>query len=139
MMKHQGCPDRESALVFDPTTAPEGLIYHVTFKSDWEGARATGEYRLSTRGARLEEVGFIHGSFANQVQRIGACIFRDASDPLVVLVIDPERLSVRVEVENLEGGDEGFPHMYGPLPTTAVIDVLPARVEQGQLVIARNP
>lgn len=121
--------------MFDPTTAPEGLIYHVTFKRDWEGALATGEYRLSTRGARLADVGYIHGSFANQVQRIGAYVFRDTSDPLVVLVVDPGRLNARVEVENLEGGDEGFPHIYGPLPASAVLDVLPARIEHGQLVI----
>ena len=121
--------------MFDPTTAPEGLIYHVTFERDWEVARGTGEYRLSTRGARLDEVGYIHGSFANQVQRIGAYIFRDTSDPLVVLVIDPARLNARVAVENMEGGVEDFPHIYGPLPTSAVLDVRPARIVQGQLVI----
>lgn len=124
--------------MFDPTAAPEGLIYHVTFARDWDDARATGEYRLSTRGAQLDEVGFIHGSFAHQVQRIGAHVFGDTSDPLVVLVIDPRRLAARVEVENLEGGDEGFPHIYGPLPADAVVEVLPARIEDGQLVIDRS-
>lgn len=123
------------ALVFDPTTAPDGLIYHVTFTRDWEEARAAGAYRLSTRDATLADVGFIHGSFAHQVQRIGTAVFGNTSEPLVVLVVDPARLDARLVVENLEGGDEGFPHIYGPVPTGAVVDVLQARIEHGEIVI----
>ncbi|MGQ0434871.1 MAG: DUF952 domain-containing protein [Microthrixaceae bacterium] len=123
------------AAVFDPTTAPDGLIYHVTRERDWDSARPTGAYRLSTREATLAEVGFIHGSFAHQVRRIGTAVFGDTSEPLVVLVVDPERLDARVVVENLEGGEEGFPHIYGPIPTGAVVDVLQARIEHGEIVI----
>ena len=31
-----------------------------------------GEYRVSTLGATLDEVGFIHGTFRQQVERIGS-------------------------------------------------------------------
>jgi uncharacterized protein (DUF952 family) len=99
------------------------VIYHIAVETDWVDAQASGEYRMSTRGAQLEEVGFIHASFAHQVERIGALLYGDASVALVVLVIDPTRLTSPVKVESLDGGTEEFPHIYGPLPTSAVIDV----------------
>jgi uncharacterized protein (DUF952 family) len=114
-------------------------IYHATFVSDWVHAQSDGQYRLSTRGSRLQDVGFIHASFADQVQRIGALVYADASEPIVVLAIDPGLLDCPVRVENLEGGTEEFPHIYGPLPTTAVVAVLPARFEGRQFVVEGLP
>jgi uncharacterized protein (DUF952 family) len=111
------------------------LIYHVTFASDWRSAQSEGEYTLSTRGARLEDEGYIHASFAHQVERVGTYVFGDAPEPVVVLVIDPGLLDCPVRVENLEGGTEGFPHIYGPLPTAAVVDVHEARLDGNQLVV----
>jgi len=110
-------------------------IYHVTFANDWIDAQRGAEYLLSTRGASLDEVGYIHASFAHQVERVGGAVFRGASQPVVVLVIDTAMLTSPVRVENLEGGTEGFPHIYGPLPTSAVVDVLPARVVGEGLLI----
>ena len=62
---------------------------------------------------------------------IGAAFYADATAPLVVLVIDTDLLNAPVVVENLDGGDEGFPHIYGPLPTTAVVDVRRAGMMEG--------
>jgi uncharacterized protein (DUF952 family) len=120
--------------VTNPASADR--IYHLTFASDWNDAQSTGEYRLSTRGTGLDEVGYIHASFAHQVQRIGAAVYGDVPEPVVVLAIDPTLLGSMVRVENLEGGTEGFPHIYGPLPTSAVVEVLPARVDGGEFVVA---
>ena len=102
---------------------PARFIFHIAFERDWESAEETGTYRVSTRGARLDDVGFIHAGFEHQVPIVGAALYKDASEPLVVLVIDTERLDVPVVVDNLEGGEEGFPHIYGPLPVRAVVDV----------------
>jgi uncharacterized protein (DUF952 family) len=107
-------------------TADDPRIYHVALADDWAEARRIGEYRTSTRGARLEDVGFIHGSFRHQVERIGALVYGDLDEGLVVLVIDPARVHVPVKIENLEGGAEAFPHIYGPLPVDAVMTVLSA-------------
>jgi uncharacterized protein (DUF952 family) len=54
--------------------------------------------------------------------------FRGRTD-LVLLHIDPDRLGVPVRCENLEGGQELFPHVYGPIPLTAVVDVTLFRPE----------
>jgi uncharacterized protein (DUF952 family) len=110
-------------------------IYHVTFASDWTSAQSAGEYTLSTRGARLEDVGYIHASFAHQVERVGTFVFGDASEPVVVLAIAPGLLGCPVRAENLEGDAERFPHIYGPLPTAAVVEVHQARLEGNQLVV----
>ena len=113
----------------------QAWIYHVTFASDWTDAQPRSEYRRSTRGASLDEVGYIHASFAHQVESVGAAVFGGASEPLVVLVIDTAMLTSPVVVEHLEGGTDEFPHIYGPLPTSAVVDVLPARMVDGELRI----
>jgi uncharacterized protein (DUF952 family) len=115
------------------------VILHIAFEADWDEATRTGIYRVSTRGATLDEVGYIHASFEDQVARVGAVLYADVREPLAVLVIDADRLDVPVIVENLEGGDEGFPHIYGPLPTSAVLAVRRARVtSDGRFLITAS-
>jgi uncharacterized protein (DUF952 family) len=47
----------------------------------------------------------------------------EGPDELVVLVVDVERLDVPVRFEAMEPGGEEFPHVYGPIPVDAVVDV----------------
>jgi uncharacterized protein (DUF952 family) len=101
-------------------------LFHIALAEDWAAAQATGEYVTSTRGRTLAEEGFIHCSFADQVDATAARFYADVEDA-VVLRIDPRRLTSRVEVEDLFGTGERFPHVYGPIPVTAVIDVQPLR------------
>ena len=42
------------------------VIFHLALVSDWDAARAAGEYTVSTRGATVAEVGFVHCSTAAQ-------------------------------------------------------------------------
>jgi uncharacterized protein (DUF952 family) len=97
-------------------------IFHIAERSDWEAARASGgPYEISTRGRTLAEVGFIHASRdEEQVRTVQRAFYADLDD-LVLLTIDPEGLDVRDEAV----GDDVFPHIYGPLPIEAVIDVRP--------------
>lgn len=102
------------------------MIFHVTTARDWADAQAAGEYRRSTRGKSFDEVGFIHCSHAHQIDRIRDIVYGDATEPLVVLAIDPDRLHAPVVDESLDGIGELFPHIYGPVPLDAVVDVRPA-------------
>lgn len=98
-------------------------IYHLALQADWSAATdGDTPYRRSTLGRSLEDEGFIHCSFATQVQVIADLVYRGRRD-VVLLVIDPSRLPVEVRVENTNGGDERFPHIYGPLPLEAVVRV----------------
>jgi uncharacterized protein (DUF952 family) len=102
---------------------PLDRIYHLALHAEWYEASASGTaYRRSTLGTTLEEQGFIHCSFADQVQQIADLVYVGRDD-VVLLVIDPALVPHQIEVENLEGGDQLFPHIYGPLPLQAVVAV----------------
>ena len=108
-----------------PWRSPSWL-YHLALSDDWQAARsADADYRISTRGRTLAEVGFIHLSLAHQV---GATVGRFYGDlpagAVKLLVIDPARLQeagLSVRHEPAPGTGELFPHLYGPLPLAAVV------------------
>lgn len=95
------------------------VIYHIATRADWADAVAAGEYRVSTRGRTLEQEGFLHASTLGQVTGVADAFYADAED-LVVLVIDPERLTAPLRYDPVPGADEPFPHIYGPLNLDAV-------------------
>jgi uncharacterized protein (DUF952 family) len=97
-------------------------IFHIAERREWDAARQSGgPYEVSTRGQTLAEVGFIHASRDEEQARTVQRAFYADLDDLVLLVIDPRGLDVRDEPV----GDDVFPHLYGPLPIEAVIDVRP--------------
>jgi uncharacterized protein (DUF952 family) len=97
-------------------------IFHIAERREWDAARQSGgPYEVSTRGLTLAEVGFIHASRDEEQARTVQRAFYADLDDLVLLVIDPQSLDVRDEPV----GDDVFPHIYGPLPIEAVIDVRP--------------
>ncbi len=101
-------------------------IFHLARVEDWDGAAASGEYRVSTLGRTLDEVGFIHASHADQIADVAERFYRDEPGDLVVLEIDDHGLDVREE----DGGTgELFPHLYGPIPVGSVRRVIPAWFE----------
>lgn len=93
-------------------------LFHITGEREWRTTEAAGRYLPGTYYAD----GFIHCSYAHQVVRVANTRFRDRRD-LVLLEIERERMSAEIVDENLEGGSELFPHIYGPLPTAAVVAV----------------
>ena len=101
-------------------------IYHLATLADWKQAQATGAYTTSTLGRSLEEEGFIHACRHDQVPMIRDRYYADVSEPLVVLEIETELLDSEVRDEQV--GDEVFPHIYGPLPVSAVVAWRPARL-----------
>jgi uncharacterized protein (DUF952 family) len=98
-------------------------IFHIATHADWEAARRDGSYTTSTRGRTLAEEGFIHAARAEQVQPVLDRYYTDAGEPLVLLVIDPDRLGAEVRVEPV--GDDTYPHVYGPIEPAAVVEVRP--------------
>jgi uncharacterized protein (DUF952 family) len=109
------------------TMADMDTIYHVALAGDWAAAERIGTYEVSTRGRSLDEEGFIHCAFADQVEAVAARFYADVEDAAVVLRIDPARLSSPIEVEDLYNAGERFPHIYGPVPVSAVVEVRPLR------------
>jgi uncharacterized protein (DUF952 family) len=103
---------------------PPPDIFHITTEADWAHAQAEGAYSLSTRGLTLAQVGFVHCAFGEQVSGVANAFFRGVAK-LVVLRIAIDRLNVEVRYEDLQGGHELFPHVYGPLNLDAVVATMP--------------
>jgi uncharacterized protein (DUF952 family) len=95
-------------------------IFHITSRAAWLAAQATGSYAADS----LASEGFVHCSEAHQYVWVANRRFRGRDD-LVLLHVDPRRLDAEVRYENLEGGEQLFPHVYGPIPARAVIEVTP--------------
>jgi uncharacterized protein (DUF952 family) len=100
-------------------------IFHIATVADWDQARRQGLYTTSTRGRTLAEEGFIHASRGDQWRAVHEHFYADVTEPLVLLVIDPERLAVPVVEEAVPDAGETFPHVYGALEPAAVVQVVP--------------
>ena len=90
-------------------------ILHIARRAEWERAQAVGYYEAPS----LARQGFIHCSLLGQVVRVANHLFKGSRD-LVLLEIDPERLTAGVRFENLEAGEDLFPHVYGCIEIAAV-------------------
>jgi uncharacterized protein (DUF952 family) len=99
-------------------------IFHIATAADWRRTVGTGTYTTSTVGRTLDEEGFIHASRRDQVQGVFDRYYAGLGEDLVLLTIDPARLAeAEVRVEAV--GDDTYPHVYGPINRSAVIDVVP--------------
>lgn len=101
------------------------MIYHITSLKAWHEAQQGGEYRAES----LETEGFIHCSTSTQVLPVAENFYKEQGR-LLVLQIDPSRLSSEVKWEPPSGGTppgvpEGdlFPHIYGPINLDAIVKV----------------
>ena len=113
----------------------EGPLLHLTTPAEWRAALDTGVVTPPSLG----EVGFVHLSSPDQVHLPAERLFPGRRD-VVLLVVDPARLDAPVRWEPGVPGDPAsmrFPHLYGPLPTSAVVAVLPWR--SGQPVVPPAP
>jgi glutathione S-transferase len=118
----------------------EAPIYHLALAADWATARnGDGQYRVSTLGRTLEDVGFIHCSFARQVRGVADAFYRDRAD-VVLLTIDRSKVRAPIRVEHVAAANDAFPHIYGPLDVEAVVAVEPlVRRPDGTLALPARP
>jgi glutathione S-transferase len=98
-------------------------LYHIALPADWERAVESGTYATSTRGVTLADEGFIHCSRAHQVEATANRFYGDLDD-LLLLTIDEVALDAPVVDEDLYDTGESFPHVYGPIPVSAVVDAV---------------
>jgi uncharacterized protein (DUF952 family) len=99
------------------------MIFHIALPEDWAAAQAAGAYTVSTRGVSLDEQGFIHaGEDLEQVEFVRSLAYNDVED-LLLLVIDETKLDVPLKREEAPEVGMVFPHIYGPLPLAAVVEV----------------
>ena len=104
----------------------DAVIFHITQRSAWQSAQASGQYRHPS----LDAEGFIHASTSQQVVPVANAFYRGQPD-LVLLVIDGARLTSELRWEPPSGPpaagiseSDRFPHIYGPLDLGAVVRVV---------------
>jgi len=91
-------------------------IFHIVAEPDWRAAQRDGQYRP----ASLADQGFVHFSYAGQVERTANLLYRD-QDELLVVEFAQDRLAAPVVDEDLYDAGEEFPHVYAPIPVTAAV------------------
>ena len=95
-------------------------IFKITPRSLWQAAEAAGSFT----GAPVDHSdGFIHFSTAEQVKETAAKHFA-GQDDLLLIAINETALVDALRYEPSRGGSL-FPHLYAPLPLSAVSWVKP--------------
>jgi uncharacterized protein (DUF952 family) len=93
------------------------MIYHIALPEAW--AAFTGDLY---RSASLDTEGFIHCSFADQLDAVIRRYYAGSSS-IVVLEIDPDKLMSRV-VNEPSTANEIYPHIYGPINRPAIVTAI---------------
>jgi len=94
------------------------LLYRIEPRSSWTEALSSKVFN-----GELETDGFIHLSTLEQVLRVADALYAGQTD-LLLLELDTLELTFRLEFEDLYEAGELFPHLYGPLPASAVTRAL---------------
>jgi uncharacterized protein (DUF952 family) len=92
------------------------LVFKIVAAEEWRAAQAAGVFS----GAAVDRTdGFIHFSTAEQAEATAAKWFAGRDD-LTLVAIDAEALGRDLIWEPSRGGAL-FPHLYAPLPMSAVL------------------
>jgi len=96
------------------------VIYKICPAALWQEAEKAGSFA----GAPIDiQDGYLHFSTEKQVRETAARHFA-GQDDLLLIAIDADALGDALRFEPSRGGDL-FPHLYAPLPLSAVIWVRP--------------
>jgi len=90
------------------------IVYHIVLPEDW--ATFTGDLYSA---ASLETEGFIHCSFAEQLDAVIERYYSEAPS-IIVLQIETDRLISRM-VKEPSTNNEIYPHIYGPVNRGAIV------------------
>jgi uncharacterized protein (DUF952 family) len=95
------------------------IILHITTEAAWQTAVAAGAYHTDS----LASEGFIHCSTIEQLLMPANERYAGRTD-LILLKIDPARLTADLIYEDCYESGHQFPHIYGSLNLEAVTDFI---------------
>lgn len=104
--------DADSAFCY---VAAMTVIYRIISTADWQAAQAAGAFSGTAHDLRD---GFIHFSTARQAAETAAKHYAGKVDLLLLYIRDSDLVSP-LKWERSRN-DDLFPHLYGPLPVSAV-------------------
>ncbi len=94
------------------------LLFHVAQASDIDQASQSGSYRCES----IDADGFIHCCKPDQLQGVLERYYSGVKG-LLLMHIDSGLLRSELVFENTVGGEELFPHIYGPINMDAVVQI----------------
>ena len=96
-----------------------GITYHLAIVEEWEAQKSGDSY---IPGA-YEADGFIHCTDGlDLLTNVANMFYEGSADARTILVLDVSKIESEIKYED---PDQTFPHIYGPLNTSAVIAELP--------------
>jgi uncharacterized protein (DUF952 family) len=93
------------------------LIYHIVLPEIWEHFKDEELYEAES----LQSEGFIHCSFAAQLEAVLQRYYKDA-EKVLILTIETEKLKSKL-VEEPSTSNEIYPHIYGKINRDAIIAI----------------
>ena len=93
-------------------------IFHICLPSQWETQQTGVEYSDASLGTE----GFIHCSTREQLDATLDRFFKGQPEVLI-LEISPLEIAHILRFEPASHSQERFPHVYGPIPRSAVLAV----------------
>lgn len=107
------------------------MIYHIVKKENWESCKLSAYYIPGS----LAREGYIHCSFEDQVLKVANTLHRGQTD-LLVLCINRTKVEKILKIEDLFNIQEDYPHLYGKLPVSAVLKVVPLELDnKGEFIM----
>jgi len=93
------------------------LIYHIVLPEVWENFKEKEEYE----GESLRSEGFIHCSFAEQLDGVLQRYYSNA-EKVLILSLDTEKLTSEL-VNEPSTNNEIYPHIYGKINKSAIVEI----------------
>ncbi len=93
------------------------LIYHIVLPKVWEKFKHEKFYGAES----LQTEGFIHCSFAEQLETVLQRYYKDA-EKVLILSIDTEKLTSEL-LNEASTNDEIYPHIYGKINSAAIVGI----------------
>lgn len=94
------------------------IIYHMLPAKRWQAQSKAAPYLADT----LATEGFVHCTQeAERLVQVANHFYRHIDGDFVILALETEQIQAEVRWEVADG--HRFPHIYGPVPPAAVIDV----------------
>lgn len=97
-------------------------IYHIVTPEVWETFEDKDFYEAES----LEGEGFIHCSFADQLDGVLQRYYKDA-EKVLILTLDTEKLSSKL-VNEASTNNEIYPHIYGKINKSSIINIEEKRI-----------
>ena len=96
------------------------LIFHIAHSKDIVTNDSNAAYQCES----LTSEGFIHCCDKHQLLGVVSRYYQEIDD-VFLLVLDVEELEPALIHENTMGGSELFPHVYGPINRSAILETIP--------------